>query len=91
MRTTGRLATAAEDGWDAPAAQPGRETPEGVQDFEARRCHVCGCRFPAFGFGPPLTRKDQTVWACLAHRTEVQHTLTQKPVHGAEPGPKRLL
>ena len=91
MRTTGRPATAVEDGWDAPAAQPGRETPEGVQDFEARRCHVCDRRFPAFGFGPPLTRKDQTVWACLAHRTEVERTLTQKPVHSAEPGPKRLL
>ena len=91
MRATGRPATAAEDGWDAPAAQPGRETPEGVQDFEARRCHVCDCRFPAFGFGPPMTRKDQIVWACLAHRTEVERTLTQRPVHSAAPGPRRLL
>ena len=91
MRAMGWPATATEDGWAAPAPQPGRETPEGVQGFEARRCHVCGCRFPAFGFGPPLTRKDQTVWACLAHRTEVERALTQKPVHSAEPGPKRLL
>ena len=91
MNATKRPTIAAEDGWDAPASQPARETPEGVQDFEARRCHVCGCRFLAFGFGPPMTGKDQTVWACLAHRIEVQHTLTQKPVHGAEPGLKRLL
>ena len=82
---------AADDGWPAPAPPRDREPPEGVQDFEARRCHVCGCRFPAFGFGPPLTRKDQAVWACFAHRAEVQHTLAPKPVHGAEPKPKRLL
>ena len=91
MRAMGRPATSAEDGWDAPAQQPTRETPGSVQDFEARRCHVRGSRFPAFGFGPPLTRKDQVVWACLAHRIEVQHTLTQEPMHGAAPGLKRLL
>ena len=91
MSATGRPATAAENGWDAPAPQPGRETPECVHEFEARRCHVCGCRFPSLGFGPPLTRKDQTVWACLAHRAELERILTQKPMHDAEPGPTRLL
>ena len=90
MRTGGRPGVA-DDGWQAPAPQQDRETPEGVQDFEARRCHICGCRFPAFGFGPSLTRKDQTVWACFAHRAAAQHTLAPKPVHGTEPGPKRLL
>jgi len=91
MSAIGWPATAAEDGWDAPAPQPGRETPESVQDFEARRCHVCGCRFPSFGFGPPMTRKDQAVWACLAHRAELERALTQKTVHGVALGPKRLL
>lgn len=83
MRAMERPAASAEDGWNAPAPQPDRVTPGGVQEAEARRCCVCGCRFPAFGFGPPLTRMDQAVWACLAHRTEVDRTLTQKPVHSA--------
>lgn len=49
------------------------------------------CRFPSFGFGPPMTRKDQAVWACLAHRAELERALTQKTVHGVALGPKRLL
>ena len=64
--------------------------PENVQEFGARRCHVCDCRFPSFGFGPPMTRKNQSLWACLAHRAEVERVLTHKPVHGADPGSRRL-
>ena len=26
-----------------------------VRDYDARRCHVCQCRHPSFGFGPPMT------------------------------------
>ena len=71
---------AAEEGWHAPAPPQDREPPEGVQDFEARRCQVCGCRFTAFGFGPPMTRKDQALWACLVHQAEVKRLLTPRPV-----------
>jgi hypothetical protein len=41
-----------------------------MREYEARRCYVCQGRYPSFGFGPPLTRG--TVWACTAHRAEVQ-------------------
>lgn len=46
-----------------------------VADYETRRCAVCGCRNPPFGFGPPLSRQG-TIWACGAHRDEVNRQLT---------------
>ena len=44
-----------------------------MRDYEARRCCVCNCRHPSFGFGPPMTRKP--VWACGAHQSEVEARL----------------
>jgi hypothetical protein len=40
-----------------------------VREHDSRRCLICGSRFPLFGFGPPLTRRE--VWACSLHRAEV--------------------
>lgn len=40
-----------------------------LAEINARRCAVCGCPAPAFGFGPPLVAVE--VWACRAHRAEV--------------------
>ena len=31
-----------------------RSSERGGAEYEARRCHVCQCRYPPFGFGPPL-------------------------------------
>ena len=50
-----------------------------LEEYEARRCVVCGARYPAFGFGPPLSRNGFFLWACFAHRTEVYDRLTGKP------------
>jgi len=50
--------------------------PEAVQKHDARRCHICGAKFPPFGFGPPLTRIGVDLWACSAHRLEVERQLT---------------
>ncbi|SPE35600.1 hypothetical protein SBBP1_870002 [Burkholderiales bacterium] len=47
-----------------------------VQEHDARRCHICGAKFPPFGFGPPLTRPGITLWACGAHRVEIERRLT---------------
>jgi hypothetical protein len=44
-----------------------------LRDYEARRCCVCDCQHPSFGFGPPMTR--EIVWACGAHRGEVEAKL----------------
>jgi hypothetical protein len=44
-----------------------------MRDYEARRCCVCNCRHPSFGFGPPMTREP--VWACGAHHAEVEARL----------------
>lgn len=46
----------------------------GLAEHEARRCAVCGCRHPSFGFGPPLYSTG-TIWACGTHRTEVERQL----------------
>ncbi len=55
---------------DQPITDPtAKET--AMREYEARCCHVCQCRHPPFGFGPPLTR-GETLWACVAHRAEVE-------------------
>ncbi len=48
-----------------------------VQEIEARRCHICDCKNPNFGFGPPLRWPEQTLWACGRHRLDVERL-----VHG---------
>lgn len=53
-----------------------RRKPAFVTEYGARRCRVCRCSQPAFGFGPPLTRPDQQVWACGRHRAAVEAMLT---------------
>jgi len=42
-----------------------------IQEYDARRCHICGRRYPSFGFGPPLLKAENTLWACGDHRDEV--------------------
>ena len=55
-------------GSDPPAA----EVTAAMAEYEARRCIVCDCRHPSFGFGPPLHSNSKgTIWACGTHRAEV--------------------
>jgi len=70
--TTAAAADRAEfaTGSDPPAA----EMTASMAEYDRRRCVVCGCRHPSFGFGPPLHSKG-TIWACGAHRTEVERQL----------------
>ena len=44
----------------------------GVAEYDARRCAVCGVRYPSFGFGTPLTVNGGAVWSCGLHRQEVE-------------------
>jgi hypothetical protein len=39
--------------------------PDAVREYEARRCHICQARHPAFGFGPPLTRPGMVLWPAV--------------------------
>ena len=48
-------------------------------EYEARRCRVCQCRYPSFGFGPPLTKQGHILWACFSHQSEVHRMLTGVP------------
>jgi len=59
--------------------------------YEARRCHVCGVRHPAFGFGPPLTRRGQELWACVAHRDEVHRLLRGEQRGSTQPDRQKFL
>ncbi len=59
--------------------------------YEARRCHVCGVRHPAFGFGPPLTRRGQELWACVAHRDEVHRLLRGEQRGSIQPDRQKSL
>ena len=47
-----------------------------LAEYEARRCHVCRRKYPAFGIGYPATKKGETIWACGTHRHEVERMLT---------------
>lgn len=69
------LAPFADDRWEQeqPVAPAPNDT---VRDHDTRRCHVCQTRHPPFGFGPPLTRPGVVIWACAAHRVEVDRMLT---------------
>lgn len=46
---------------------------QAMQDYEARRCHICGARYPSFGFGPPMLKPEHALWACREHWDEVGH------------------
>jgi hypothetical protein len=52
-----------------------------LDDYEARRCAICGAKYPAFGFGSPLTRPGVMLWACGAHRTELDNRLSARHPH----------
>jgi len=89
---TARLeADATDEHWNAAPPEAIHPPNEAVRDYEARRCHVCGARYPAFGFGPPLTRTAQTVWACGAHRADVDRRLSQGTSIPAERPQLKLL
>lgn len=49
-----------------------------IQEYDARRCHICAAKYPPFGFGPILTRAGSTLWACHAHRAEVDTLLIKE-------------
>jgi hypothetical protein len=49
-----------------------------VEEYDARRCQICGVADAPFGFGPPLTRPGATLWACSVHRVDVDGILTAR-------------
>jgi hypothetical protein len=53
-------------------------------EYEARRCCICQCRHPGFGFGPPMTR--ETIWACGKHQAEVEAKLRASNGNGSHLG-----
>jgi hypothetical protein len=56
-----------------------------VGEYEARRCAICGAKYPSFGFGSPLTRSGVVLWACSVHRMELDHRLSARHLHAADP------
>ena len=60
-----------------PASPPAptNAAPGSVEEYERRRCAVCGAKYPPFGFGPPLTRPGIMLWACGEHRKELDRQL----------------
>ena len=66
--------------WTEPADTAGAPLNPAMREYEARRCRVCQCKYPSFGFGFPITRKGQTtIWACGTHRLQVDQMLTGSP------------
>ena len=61
-----------------------------LREYEARCCHVCQCRHPPFGFGPPLTRPGDDLWACSEHRAAVDAMLANQ-TQPAPSGPSEQL
>jgi hypothetical protein len=65
---------------DSSASDSGAEVPpsKAMREYETRRCHVCQGRCPPFGFGPPLTRPDQTIWACVTQWADIDRPVDPK-------------
>ena len=80
-----------DDGWVNEEAFTS-ETPHlaMMREYEARRCHICQCRYPPFGFGLPLKAAGPTIWSCLAHRDEVNRIATGVRLGPAEPQARLL-
>ena len=77
--------------WEDPDG--GQEVPKNpmLLEYEARRCHLCQSKYPAFGFNHPLTKKRQTIWACSEHRAAVNRMLTGDQTRHDKAGPTSLL
>jgi hypothetical protein len=56
-----------------------------LAEYEARRCAICGAKYPSFGFVPPMTRPGLTIWACFAHWKDVESQLTTWRQAGRSP------
>ena len=79
-----------DDGFGTNAA-PTAANPV-LDDYEARRCAICSTKYPHFGFGSPLTRTGGVdLWACGAHRMELDHRLSAIPLHADAPVEQRSL
>ena len=74
MQLTAKPAPA--DPWADNEFQARESQSATMREYEARRCHICQCKYPSFGFGPPLTRPGLVLWACGAHREQVDRSLT---------------
>jgi len=66
------------------AQDAARPVPGTIADYERRRCAICGACYPAFGFGPPLTRPGAELWACGPDRHELVARLA-RPTPGPAP------
>ena len=62
-----------------------------LDEYEARRCTICSTKYPHFGFGSPLRRSGGVLWACGAHRMELDHRLSAIPLHADAPVEQRSL
>lgn len=91
MQLNPRLQTDGDPDRSKPA--PAAETPQSelMREYDSRRCHICRCRHPSFGFGPPLTKPGHTLWACLAHRAEVNLLFTSHIAIPVAPDEPKLL
>jgi hypothetical protein len=76
MRQTSERGVPPDDIWEDRTAAASAPVNEAMREYEARRCHICQCRFPPFGFGLPLT--GRTLWACMPHRDEVDRLVSGK-------------
>jgi hypothetical protein len=78
MQLNHAAAPDADINWSAPDSGAEGPPSKTMREYETRRCHVCQGRYPPFGFGPPLTRPGQTIWACVTHRADIDRMLTPR-------------
>jgi hypothetical protein len=72
-------------------AETAHPVPGTVAEYEQRRCAICGARYPGFGFGPPLTRRGGELWACAAHRHELEARLRSPSAEQGSDAPQTSL
>ena len=85
--------TAEDPNVDHSASAPSAEAPQSelIREYELRRCNICQCRYPSFGFVPPMTNLGRAIWACLTHRGEVERRLSLSQTLAMADSEPRLL
>lgn len=60
--------------------KPPQATTSSVEEYDSRRCEICGPPYPVFGIGPPATQPGVVIWAYPLHRGDVEASLTAQKV-----------
>ena len=72
-----------DDAWHRAGADNRNAPSDDDAGYEARRCHICQCKYPSFGFGPPCGRPEPP--SGVVCRTGTKWTGSPEVCHQVQP------